>query len=106
MKVSKYERAGDYSASLDVEFDPNVAAELQAAYELLRDYDNMEPSEAPRVEITAEILDASLSPYITATVNGTTIPMQRVATEMVRGRCEYKYISTVKRDANTETSVE
>lgn len=106
MKVSRYESAGDYSASLDIEFDPNDAAELRAAYELLRDYDDTEPSEVPRVEIIAEILDASLAPYITATVNGETIPMQRLAMERTPGRCEYKYINAIMPHVNTESSVE
>lgn len=41
MKVSKYERTGDYRTSLDIEFDPNDAAELNAAYELLAAYTNV-----------------------------------------------------------------
>lgn len=102
MKVSRYESAGDYSASLDIEFDPNDAAELRAAYELLRDYDDTEASKEPYVEITVEILDASLAPQITATVNGVVIPMKRVAMGRVPGHCEYKYISTVERNANTQ----
>ena len=35
MKVSKYYSIGDYSVSLDIEFDPKSSADLIAAYSIL-----------------------------------------------------------------------
>lgn len=39
MKVSKYYSFGDYSASLDIEFDPSCLAELSAAYNMLNTFE-------------------------------------------------------------------
>lgn len=40
MKISKYYSFGDYSASLDIEFDPNNPAELRTAYTLINDFED------------------------------------------------------------------